>query len=82
MPFFLIAVFGANLMLVGRSAFYKITFMGELAVLAIGVGGILGLKMGRVGNILKFLFVTLLAHWVAWFRTFAGISDTTWTPQR
>jgi cellulose synthase/poly-beta-1,6-N-acetylglucosamine synthase-like glycosyltransferase len=81
-PFFLVATFGTNLMLLGASHLYSLTLGCQLAAFAVAVSSILGLKTGRVGEIAKFFLVTMLAQLTAWFRTFAGISDTMWTPQR
>jgi cellulose synthase/poly-beta-1,6-N-acetylglucosamine synthase-like glycosyltransferase len=81
-PFFLLTTFGSNLVLLERSVFYKATFVGQLTILFIGLCSALGVKMGRGGSVVASLLVTLLAQLVAWFRTFAGISDTMWNPQR
>jgi cellulose synthase/poly-beta-1,6-N-acetylglucosamine synthase-like glycosyltransferase len=81
-PFFVIATFGTNLLLLGTSHFYSFTLGCQLAALAVGVSGILGFATGTIVDIAKFFLVTLLAQLSAWFRIFAGISDTMWTPQR
>lgn len=81
-PFFFIATFGMNMLLLGTSHLYSVTLGGQLAALAVAVCGLLGFNMGRVGEIAKFFLVTMLAQLTAWFRTLAGISDTIWTPQR
>jgi cellulose synthase/poly-beta-1,6-N-acetylglucosamine synthase-like glycosyltransferase len=81
-PFFLIATFGANLMLLGKSYLYSITLGFQLFALSVAILGFLGFAGGRITDIAKFFLVTLLAQLSAWFRTFAGISDTMWTPQR
>ncbi len=81
-PFFLIATFGINLILIAQSPVYRVTFLGQLALLAVGVSSLLGFITGRVGDIVKLLAVTLLAQLGAWYRTFTGVSDTMWTPQR
>jgi len=82
MPFFLILTFAINLVLLKGSAIYKITLAAQLAIVLIGIGSMVGLRMGWIGDVAKFLLVTLSAQFIAWFRTFAGISDTIWTPQR
>ena len=81
-PFFLIATSGANLMLLGISHLYSFTLGFQLFALIVAILGILGLAGGKITDIAKFFLVTLLAQLSAWFRTFAGISDTMWTPQR
>jgi len=81
-PFFLIATFGANLMLLGTSHLYNFTFGCQLAALAVALSGVLGFTRGKITDIAKFFLVTMLAQLTAWFRTLAGISDTMWTPQR
>lgn len=81
-PFFLIASFGVNIMLLGTSRLYSFTFGCQLVLMAMGICGILNIITGRVGEIAKFFLVTMLAQLSAWFRTFAGVSDTIWTPQR
>jgi len=82
-PFFLLATLGSNLLLMGTSHFYSFTLGCQLTAFAIAVSGILGFDVGgRVGEIAKFFLVTMLAQFTAWLRTLAGISDTTWTPQR
>lgn len=81
-PFFLLASFGTNLVLLGRSYFYSLTLGAQLAVLAVGASNAVGFTRGKIGDIVKFFLVTLLAQLNAWFRTFAGKSDTMWTPQR
>jgi len=81
-PFFLIAAFGTNLMLLGRSHLYSITLGIQLTALAVAMLGILGFAGGKITDLAKFFLVTLLAQLSAWFRTFAGRSDTMWTPQR
>jgi len=81
-PFFLIAIFGVNLMLLGTSRFYSFTFGCQLAALAVAVSGLLGFTSGKIPKIAKFFLVTMLAQSTAWLRTLAGISDTMWTPQR
>ena len=82
MPFFLIMTFATNLFLLKGSVIYKITLAAQLAVVLIGIGSMLGLKMGRIGRLVKFLLMTLAAQFIAWFRAVAGVSDTMWTPQR
>jgi|UPI0004B4E505 glycosyltransferase involved in cell wall biosynthesis len=81
-PFFLIATFGTNLMLLGSSHLYSLTFGLQLTVYTIALGNIMGLKTGRAGEIGKYFLVTVIAQLTAWLRTFLGISDTMWTPQR
>lgn len=81
-PFLLIALFAVNLFLLTTGAIYVATLVGQMVVLAVSVGSLLGFVPGRVGNIVRLFSVTLLAQLVAWFRTFAGASDTKWTPQR
>lgn len=81
-PFFLIATFGTNLMLLGSSHLYSLTFGLQLTVYTIALGNIMGLKTGRAGEIGKYFLVTVIAQLTAWLRTFSGISDTMWTPQR
>ncbi len=81
-PFFLIATFGINLVLLRTSYLYGLSIGLQLAAYAIALSSILGFKTGRVGLIAKFFMVTMLAQLMAWFRTIAGTSDTMWTPQR
>ena len=81
-PFFLIAVFILNIMLLSRSHLYSLTLGFQLFTLAAAMIGILGLTNGKLTCIAKFFLVTLLAQLTAWLRTFAGISETMWTPQR
>ena len=81
-PFFLIATFALNLMIMGRSPVYSLTFGCQLTALAAALTGILGFTSWKITDIAKFFLVTILAQLTAWFRTFAGISDTMWTPQR
>ncbi len=81
-PFFLIAVFVLNIMLFSRSHLYSLTLGFQLFALAAAMIGIFGLRSGKLTCIAKFFLVTLLAQLTAWGRTFAGISETMWTPQR
>ena len=81
-PFFLIATLGTNLMLLGTSHLYSFTLGCQLAALAVALSGVLGFTSGKITNIAKYFLVTMLAQLTAWVRTFAGISDTLWTPQR
>ena len=81
-PFFLIVTFGTNLMLLGTSYLYSLTFGLQIAAYAVALGSVFGFRGGRVGEIAKFFMVTMLAQLTAWFRTLAGISDTMWMPQR
>lgn len=82
MPFFLILTFATNLVLLKGSVIYKITLAAQLAAVLIGIGSMIGLKMGRIGRLAKFLLMTLAAQFIAWFRAIAGVSDTIWTPKR
>lgn len=81
-PFFLIATFALNLMIMGRSPVYSLTLGCQLTALAAALTGILGFARWKITDIAKFFLVTILAQLTAWFRTFAGVSDTMWTPQR
>jgi len=81
-PFFLIALFAVNLFLWTTGFIYVVALVVQIAVLLLSIGGLLRFVPGRVGNIVRMFSVTLLAQLGAWFRTFAGVSDTTWTPQR
>jgi len=81
-PFFLIAAFVTNLMLLGTSYLYSLTFGLQIAAYAVALGSVFGFRGGRIGEIAKFFMVTMLAQLTAWFRTLAGISDTMWMPQR
>lgn len=81
-PFFLIATFVSNLLLLVRSPIYLIIFLGHLSGIALGITALLGLVTGKLGDMTKLLAITLLAQLKAWFRVFAGKYDTMWTPQR
>jgi len=81
-PFFLIATFGSNLMLLGTSHLYSFTLGCQLVSFVAALSGLFGFAHGKITNIAKIFLVTMLAQLTAWFRTAAGISDTMWTPQR
>jgi cellulose synthase/poly-beta-1,6-N-acetylglucosamine synthase-like glycosyltransferase len=81
-PCFFIACLFSSLWLFRDNPVFAVFLFGQLAFVAVGVGGFLGLLEHRAVSLCTFFLLTISAQMLGWFRFLSGKSDTVWTPQR
>lgn len=81
-PFFLVAAFFLNLLLLFESPIYQVTILGQLFFWLMGVFALAGVGKGRIASICKYFLITFAAQFIGCLRMIRGIEDITWTPKR
>lgn len=82
MPFWFIAAFILNLLLVRTAGLYWICMLGFAAFLAAGVSALQGWSKARLPSVCKLFLITGVSQFIAWVRVFSGKKDVLWTPER
>ncbi|WP_035247724.1 glycosyltransferase family 2 protein [Desulfogranum mediterraneum] len=81
-PFFLLAVFVVNLMLLSRSPLYLVPLSAQLLLLVTAMAAFSGTLVGTAPSVCKYFLITFLAQAVGCLRMVFGQRDVVWTPKR
>jgi hypothetical protein len=81
-PFFFLATFLINFIILDKSPLYALTMIGQLLFLTAALAAMAGIIRGRLFSFCKYFLITCAAHFLGCVRMLVGIEDIIWTPKR